>query len=115
MTPYKHAESSSVKYGGKPSEYIELHDWFDEAKQYTDNWTHRALRHHAAGIQRAVEKFGPTIGKNKIPTKLLAEQHVMEDCGYIPTVADWLRALLSHPEDWVLKVKVKTVEKIKLK
>ena len=55
MTPYKHAQSSVAKWGGTPEDYIELHDWFDETKMFTGDWTHRALRHHSAGIQWAIQ------------------------------------------------------------
>jgi len=41
MTPFKHAESSAKKFGGLPEDYIKIHDWFDETKQYTGDWTHR--------------------------------------------------------------------------
>jgi len=74
MTPYHHALSSAKKFGGRPEDYTALHDWFDETKQYTGDFTHRALRHHSAGIQWAIEKFGHTIensdGKS-VPVKLL--------------------------------------------
>jgi hypothetical protein len=107
MTPYKHAQSSAQKWGGEPEDYIALHDWFDETKQYTGDWTHRALRHHSAGVQWAIEKFGHTIENyigQKIPTKILAEQHLMEDCGFIPTPKDYLSPLTKHPEKWMLTV-----------
>lgn len=107
MTPYKHAQSSAQKWGGDANDYIELHDWFDETKQYTGDWTHRALRHHSAGIQWAIREFGHTIENSKgqeIPTKLLAEQHLMEDCGFIPTPQDYLSPLAKHPEKWMLQV-----------
>jgi len=100
MTPWKHAESSAKKWGGIPEFYIELHNWFDETKQYTGDWTHRALRHHSAGIQWAIETFGDTI--HGVPTKLLAEQHVTEDCGTIPTVQDWMAPLKGNPHVWML-------------
>jgi len=107
MTPWKHSQSSTSKWGGIPSDYIALHDWFDETKQYTGDWTHRALRHHSAGIQWAIEKFGHTIVNSRgqhIPTKVLAEQHVEEDCGFIPTPADYLKVLANNPDPWMLKV-----------
>lgn len=111
MTPWKHAESSVQKFGGKPDDYISLHDWFDETKQYTGDWTHRALRHHSAGIQWAIEKFGHVIvnsnGKS-IPTKILAEIHVEEDIGFVPTPKDWLNLLAKTPEKWMLRVAVKS-------
>lgn len=89
------------------SDYIALHDWFDETKQYTGDWTHRALRHHSAGIQWAIERFGHAIVNSKgisVPVKMLAEQHVEEDCGFIPTVQDYLKVIGKHPEPWMLKV-----------
>lgn len=104
MTPYKHAESSAAKHGGNPEYYYPIHDWLDETKQYTGDWTHRALRHHSAGVQWAIEKFGPTI--EGIPTKTLAEEHIIEDCGFIPTPKEWLMVLSDHPKQWMLQVAV---------
>ena len=117
MTPWKHAESSVKKWGGFPEDYIELHNWFDETKQYTGDWTHRALRHHSAGIEWAIQKFGHVIKTAEgsvglTPTKLIAEQHITEDCGYIPTPQDWLKTLRQHPDHWMLKVGKKSIERI---
>lgn len=113
MTPVKHAESSAKKWGGKWQDYVALHDWMDETKSYCNGWEHRALRHHSAGIQWAVEKFGHVIlnsNGQSIPTKMLAEQHVIEDIGFIPTPQDWLKMLAKNPESWMLKVKTKSVQ-----
>jgi hypothetical protein len=107
MTPLKHAESTARKWGGEWQDYIAIHDWFDETKVHTGDWTHRALRHHSAGIQWAVEKFGHAVYNSRdqaIAVKLIAEQHLMEDCGFIPTPKDWLKCLGTHPEPWMLKV-----------
>lgn len=106
-TPWHHAVSTAKKWGGNPEDYIKVHDWFDETKSFTGDWTHRALRHHSAGIQWAVEKFGYAVRNSKgqmIPIKLIAEQHVLEDCGYIPTPQSWLKVLAGHPEKWMLQV-----------
>ena len=112
MTPYKHAQSSAAKWGGDPMDYVELHDWFDESKMMMADFRHRALRHHSAGIQWAIKEFGHAITNNngqEIPTKLLAEQHLMEDCGFIPTPQDYLSPLAKYPEEWMLKVGKKTI------
>jgi len=112
MTPVKHAESSAKKWGGTWEDYIELHSWFDETKQYTGDWTHRALRHHSVGVEWAIEKFGHTIVNSKgqhVPTKVLAETHVEEDCGFIPTPKDYLSVLKRNPEKWMLTVGKKSV------
>ena len=107
MTPLKHAESTVKKWGGKWEDYVAIHDWFDETKSYTGDWTHRALRHHSAGVQWAVEKFGHAVinsSGQSIPVKMIAEQHVEEDCGFIPTPKDYLTPLAKSPEKWMLKV-----------
>jgi hypothetical protein len=39
------------------------------------------------------KKYGDYIELNndkKVPIKLIAEQHLIEDCGYIPSMSDWL-------------------------
>jgi hypothetical protein len=113
MTPWKHAESTARKWGGSPSDYVEIHDWFDATKSYTGDWTHRALRHHSAGIQWCVEKFGHAVVNNKgqsIPVKMIAEQHVTDDCGFIPTPQDWLKLLTEKPAPWMLRVGRRMVE-----
>lgn len=102
--PYHHALSSARKFGGKPADYQDLHNWFDETKGYFADFRHRALRHHSEGIFMAERTFGVTITNSdgkKVPTRLLGEQHVREDLGRIPTVADWLRNL--KPEPWMGK------------
>jgi hypothetical protein len=115
MSPWDHAVSSAKKFGGTPTEYIRIHNWFDETKQYTGDWTHRAMRHHAAGIQWCVEKFGHSVitQAGDIPTKKVAELHVIEDCGFIPTIQDWMTTLKANPSEWMLKVKTKTEIKFK--
>jgi hypothetical protein len=118
MTPYKHAQSSAQKWGGEPQDYIFLHDWLDETKQYTGDWTHRALRHHSAGVQWAVERFGHVIWNSvniSVPVKVLAEQHIQEDCGFIPTPQDYLKVLAKHPEKWMLMVgKIDKTQKLEI-
>ena len=110
MTPLIHAQSSVKKWGGDVDDYLWLHNWFDETKELTGNWTHRALRHSSHGIQLAVEMFGDIITAGKlektrqVPLKAVAEQHIIEDCGFIPTVQDWLEPLLKNPEPWMLRV-----------
>lgn len=109
MTPWHHAVSSAQRFGGTPDDYITLHDWFDETKTATGDWTHRALRHHSLGVQWAIEKFGHTLTNSEgrqIPVKLLAEQHIQEDCGFIPTPQDYLQHLQAQP--WMLRVSKKS-------
>mgnify|MGYP003336855272 CR=1 FL=1 len=102
MNPYHHAVSSSKKFGGLPEDYQAIHDWFDESKMMYANFRHRALRHHAEGCYLAERIFGPTIttstGK-KIPTRWVAEQHIQEDLGFIPSMQDWLSNI--QAQEWM--------------
>ena len=59
--PLKHAESSVRKFGGRPEDYLPIHNWFDESKAFIPDFRHRALRHHAEGIFLAEKLFGVSI------------------------------------------------------
>jgi hypothetical protein len=41
---------------------------------------------------------------HSIPVKMIAEQHVEEDCGFVPTPKDYLKLLTQNPEKWMLTV-----------
>lgn len=103
MHPLYHGNSCVKRWGGKPEDYQAIHDWFDATKAHFADARHRALRHHALGIFQCEEHFGTYITNSdgkKIPVRLIAEQHVKEDCGgRIPTVADWLENI--QPKRWM--------------
>ena len=101
--PYHHALSSAKKYGGEPSEYLPLHNFFDFSKAHTADFRHRALRHHSEGIFMLESLFGPTLTLSTgriLPVRFIGEQHILEDLGRIPTVQDWLGRI--QPEPWML-------------
>jgi hypothetical protein len=91
--PLFHAKSSARKYGGKPDDYLAIHNWFDESKSYMGDVRHRALRHRAEGIFLCEKLFGVSITNSdgrEVPVRFIGEQHVIEDLGRIPSVSDWL-------------------------
>ena len=99
---YHHALSSARKWGGTAEDYLPLHQWFDESKEITADFRHRALRHHAQGIFELERTFGAaiTISTGRVvPVRLIGEQHVLEDLGFIPSFADWVKAI--SPEPWM--------------
>src|ERR1035437_9877773 len=100
--PYHHSLSSVRKWGGQVGDYLRIQDWFDESKKITADFRHRALRHHAAGIFMTEVIFGPPIPLSTgrvIPTRWVGEQHVREDLGFIPSFADWAKAI--RPKHWM--------------
>ena len=100
--PFKHAESSARKFGGKAEDYLAIHNWFDESKSFFADFRHRALRHHAEGIFLAERIFGVTLVNSdgeRVPVRYVGEQHVKEDLGRIPTAQDWLSQI--SPQRWM--------------
>jgi hypothetical protein len=100
--PYHHALSSVRKWGGAVEDYLAIHSWFDASKQITADFRHRALRHHAEGIFMLETIFGPTTTLSSgrvIPTRWVGEQHVLEDLGFIPSFADWVRGIPARTLD----------------
>ena len=101
---YYHALSSVKKWGGKTEDYQPIHDWFDESKKISADFRHRALRHHAEGCFAAEKEFGVTISNSdgkKIPVRLIAEKHIVEDLGFIPSFSDWIKYI--RPTEWMMK------------
>ena len=99
---YHHALSSVRKWGGVAEDYLPLHQWFDESKAITADFRHRALRHHAEGNFMLERFFGATVTLSTsriVPVRLIGEQHVVEDLGFIPSFADWVRCI--RPEPWM--------------
>ena len=100
--PYHHALSSVKQWGGTPDEFIHLHSWFDESKSHMADFRHRALRHHAQGIFELERTYGLTLTLSTgrlVPVRLIGEQHVREDLGFIPSFIDWARCI--KPEAWM--------------
>ena len=103
--PYHHAQSSVRKHGGQPEDYLEIHTWFDQTKAAWADIRHRAVLHSSFGIFLCEQHFGITFSRvsdgKQIPTRLIAEQHVLEDLGRIPTLQDWFEDLPF--KDWMLR------------
>jgi hypothetical protein len=102
--PYHHALSSVRRWGGRVEDYLPIHDWFDASKAHLADFRHRALRHHAEGIFWAEEVFGHTLTNSEgrvVPVRFIGEQHVKEDLGWIPTLADWFKHIRVQP--WMAK------------
>lgn len=95
-----HAERSAKKWGGQPSDYLPIHDWFDSTKiQLCDN-RHRMVLHNGFGIDLAVRVFGRAIVNSdlkRVFVRDIAEQHVLEDLGFIPSLAECLDELPVRP------------------
>ena len=110
---YYHSVSSVKHFGGKTEDYQAIHDWFDESKKIMPDFRHRALRHHAEGCFACEEKFGTTITNSdgkKVPTRLIAERHIKEDLGFIPSMIDWFKHIRPQKFMMIGYSKLKDIE-----
>ncbi len=98
--PLIHAERSAKKWGGLPADYHRIHLFFDSTKiQLCDN-RHRMVLHNSFGIDLAIQVFGTTIINsvgNRVFVRDIGEQHVREDLGFIPSLAECLHELPVRP------------------
>lgn len=106
--PLLHAKSSAKKFGGKPEDYIHLHEWLDETKGWIGSSTHRMFRHHSEGIFEMERLFGPSFTNSDgkvVYTRYVGEQHVKEDCyGYLPSAKEWLNSINSKERPiWMMR------------
>ncbi len=94
MTPHLHARSSAKQFGGKAEDYMPIHEFMDSSKAHIADHRHRAMFHHSFGCFIVERIFGVTAknsdGKEYSPRDV-AEQHVFEDLGRIPSVYEYLK------------------------
>jgi hypothetical protein len=89
MKPLVHARISAKNFGGKPIDYLAIHDFMDCTKMSLPDVRHRMVLHNSVGCFIAERVFGHTIvnsdGKT-VHVRDVAEAHVIEDLGFIPTL-----------------------------
>lgn len=102
MKPFLHAKISAKKFGGQPNDYIDIHDFIDHTKECLPDVRHRALLHNAFGCFMVEKVFGHvrinSDGREYSPRDV-AEAHIIEDLGFIPTVQDYLKNM--SMEGWM--------------
>jgi hypothetical protein len=109
--PLEHSKSSAKTYGGEPSEYMFIHEWFDETKAWVGHSIHRMFRHHSEGIFECEKRFGVyftnSVGR-RVYTRYIGEQHVKEDCnGHIPSAKEWLDNITEKKTPSWMKITLK--------
>jgi hypothetical protein len=116
VNSWRHAQSSARKWGGKPEDYLAIHEFIDSSKECFGDFRHRALYHNTQGVWLAQRIFGTVITVRKadgteytVPVREIAEQHILQDLGCIPSVGDWLSQM--QPQEWMSGPKHKFIGK----
>jgi hypothetical protein len=93
MKPHLHAKLSARKFGGRIEDYMDIHEFIDSSKVAVPDVRHRAMLHSSWGIYLVATVFGPlrqnSDGKT-YSTRDVAEEHILQDLGFIPTLEKWL-------------------------
>jgi len=100
MKPLIHAQISVKKHGGHVDDYLPIHNFIDSSKAHVADIRHRALLHSSFGCYLTEQLFGTYITNkdNKmISVRDIAEEHIMQDMGFIPSVEHWLKNINIQP------------------
>lgn len=100
MNSWYHAVTAAKKFGGSPEDYIEIESWIDSSKSVIGDVRHRSIYHHTLGVFLCERLFGTTITVDKegphpreVPVRLIAELHIMQDLGWIPSPNDYIKEM----------------------
>lgn len=96
MKPFLHARASAKKYGGKPEDYLAIHEEFDSSKIAHASMKHRSIFHSSFGCYLIARIYGNTIINSdgiEVSVRDIAEDHIIQDLGFIPSLDKWLSAM----------------------
>ncbi len=105
MIPYIHAENSARRYGGKPEDYLDIHELMDSSKAAFPNNLHRVLTHNSWFAVTILPKVFGHMRTNsdgkRYNVKDVGEYHILEDfrMQFIPSVQDYLENMVL--QDWM--------------
>jgi hypothetical protein len=99
--PWIHAKNSARKFGGKPEDYLAIHNLMDSTKDCMGDNRHRALTHNSwfIGADGPLERIFGVVMRNSdgkdVSVRDIGEQHILEDFGmrFIPTPQDYLQEM----------------------
>jgi hypothetical protein len=111
LNSWNHAQSCAKKWGGKPEDYLAVHEFIDSSKKVIGDARHRSIYHHTMGVWLAQDIFGRVlevkrdIGSVYVPVRLIAERHILEDLGWLPSPKDYIDAMNLRP--WMSGAKLR--------
>lgn len=103
MNSWHHAQSAARKWGGTPDDYVDIEEFLDSSKKIIGDVRHRSIYHHTEGVWLCQRIFGRTIAVEKqhrevfVPVRLVAERHILEDLGWLPSPADYIKNMAVNP------------------
>lgn len=99
--PYHHSLSSVRKWGGTVEDYLAIHSWFDASKEISRLPASRVAapcRGHLHGRNHLWSDHHTVVGARD-PDALGRRAARHRGSGFIPSFADWVKAI--RPEPWM--------------
>jgi hypothetical protein len=100
VNSWHHAVSAARKWGGEPELYLPIHEFIDSSKKIIGDVRHRSVYHHTEGVWLCQRIFGVTLAVPRtrgeptlVPVRLIAERHILEDLGWLPSPADYIKGM----------------------
>jgi hypothetical protein len=95
LTVDEQCAESVRHFGGDPEDYRGLHEFIDSIMGEVEGaW---GITHSTFGLGLAEQYFGYTIGPRCVPTRTVAEKHILAEYYAIPSAQDWLMAVPIQP------------------
>jgi hypothetical protein len=113
VNSWYHAQSAARRWGGDPTLYLPIEEFIDSSKRTVGDVRHRSLYHHTEGVWLCQRIFGRTLeiprgkGSVLVPVRLIAERHILEDLGWLPSPKDYIDGMPIAP--WMSGSQRKTV------
>lgn len=98
--PIVHARNSVRRWGGSVDDYLPTHEFLDSSKAHVADVRHRAVLHSSFGIFLAEKVLGRTLTNSdgrEVHVRDVAEAHIIEDLGRIPSLHEWLAGMPVEP------------------
>lgn len=116
MKPNIHAKNSVTRFGGKPEDYYHIHNFLDSTKAHFPDIRHRTILHNSWGIFLCEQVHGVSFinsDNKEVAVRDVAEQHVLQDIGFIPTLEDYLKEMPYIDWMWGGRIPKSEVHKVK--
>src|SRR5579885_1584730 len=94
---WQHCLHSCERFGGRPDDYLPLHQFLNSARTVLPDKASRCVLHNAWGIDLVVRCLGTTFRRSsdhiQTSTRQVAEMHILRDLGAIPTMLEAVRTV----------------------
>ena len=100
MKPLHHAAMDIKMFGGVREDYYDIHEFIDSSYHVIPDIRHRALLHNQFGLMMVERLFGQerTNSEGRLYSpRAVAENHMIADLGFIPTVEHYFKNLQVQP------------------